>query len=138
MSTDEQLDYLFKNPGTYKVRLYATNGSCEDTTNPVNIVVDDPTADGVIHIESVTCYNQDKVQVKTLVREQRLCDHSQKHARIFFMMMTRVRVKKSQPAGLLAAAHWPVWQMCFLWVYSDYREVGRAFLESRWYQCWMQ
>ncbi|OQP54581.1 hypothetical protein A4H97_21670 [Niastella yeongjuensis] len=64
VSTDEQLDYLFKIPGTYKVRLYATNGSCEDTTNPVTIVVDDPTADGVIHIESVVCYNQDKVQVK--------------------------------------------------------------------------
>jgi gliding motility-associated-like protein len=64
VSTDEQLDYLFKNPGTYKVRLYATNGSCEDTTNPVTIVVDDPTAEGVIHIESVVCYNQNQVQVK--------------------------------------------------------------------------
>jgi gliding motility-associated-like protein len=64
VSTDEQLDYLFKIPGTYKVRLYATNGSCEDTTNPVTIVVDDPTADGVIHVESVTCYQQDKVRVQ--------------------------------------------------------------------------
>jgi gliding motility-associated-like protein len=63
VSTDEQLDYLFKNPGTYKVRLYATNGSCEDTTKPVTIVVEDPTADGVIHIESVSCYQQDKVKV---------------------------------------------------------------------------
>ncbi len=35
VSTDEQLDYTFLIPGTYKVRLYATNGSCEDTTNPV-------------------------------------------------------------------------------------------------------
>jgi gliding motility-associated-like protein len=64
VSTDEQLDYPFKDPGTYKVRLYATNGSCKDTTKPVTIVVDDPTADGVIHIKNVTCYNQDKVQVK--------------------------------------------------------------------------
>jgi gliding motility-associated-like protein len=64
VSTDEQLNYTFKIPGTYKVRLYATNGSCEDTTNPVTIVVDDPTADGVIHIESVTCYQQDKVRVQ--------------------------------------------------------------------------
>jgi hypothetical protein len=70
VSTDEQLDYLFKNPGTYKVRLYATNGSCEDTSNPVTIVVDDPTADGVIHIESVTCYNEDKVQVKLWVENR--------------------------------------------------------------------
>ena len=64
VSTDEQLDYLFKIPGTYKVRLYATNGSCEDTTNPVTIVVNDPTADGVIHVESVTCYQQNKVRVQ--------------------------------------------------------------------------
>ncbi|HEX6427062.1 MAG TPA: gliding motility-associated C-terminal domain-containing protein [Niastella sp.] len=64
VSTDEQLDHLFEIPGTYKVRLYATNGSCEDTTNPVTIVVDDPTADGVIHIESVTCYQQNKVRVQ--------------------------------------------------------------------------
>ncbi|MCS3795418.1 T9SS type B sorting domain-containing protein [Niastella sp. OAS944] len=64
VSTDEQLDHIFKVPGTYKVRLYATNGACEDTTNPVTIVVDDPTADGVIHVESVTCYNQDKVRVQ--------------------------------------------------------------------------
>lgn len=64
VSTDEQLDYPFKIPGTYKVRLYATNGSCEDTTNTVTIVVDDPTADGVIHVESVSCYQQDKVRVQ--------------------------------------------------------------------------
>jgi gliding motility-associated-like protein len=64
VSTDEQLDYMFKIPGTYKVRLYATNGACEDTTNPVTIVVDDPTADGVIHVERVTCYQQNKVRVE--------------------------------------------------------------------------
>jgi PKD repeat protein len=64
VSTDEQLDHIFKIPGTYKVRLYATNGTCEDTTNPVTIVVDDPTADGVIHVESVSCYQQDKVRVQ--------------------------------------------------------------------------
>ena len=64
VSTVEQLDYLFKTPGTYKVRLYATNGSCEDTSNPVTIVVDDPTADGVIHVERITCYQQNKVRVE--------------------------------------------------------------------------
>jgi gliding motility-associated-like protein len=63
VSTDEQLDYPFKIPGTYKVRLYATNGSCEDYTNPVTIVVDDPTADGVVHVERIECYQQDKVRV---------------------------------------------------------------------------
>lgn len=64
VSTDEQLDYTFKIPGTYKVRLYATNGTCEDTTDAVTIVVDDPTADGVIHVESVSCYQQNKVRVQ--------------------------------------------------------------------------
>ena len=64
VSTDEQLDYIFKIPGTYKVRLYATNGSCQDTSNPVTIVVDDPTADGVLHVEKVSCYQQDKVRVE--------------------------------------------------------------------------
>jgi gliding motility-associated-like protein len=64
VSTDEQLDYPFKTPGTYKVRLYATNGSCKDTTNTVTIVVDDPTADGVLHVERIDCYQQDKVRVE--------------------------------------------------------------------------
>ncbi|OQP66311.1 hypothetical protein A3860_12470 [Niastella vici] len=64
VSTNEQLDYTFKIPGTYKVRLYATNGTCEDTTNPVTIVVDDPTADGVIHVDKVECYQQNKVRVE--------------------------------------------------------------------------
>jgi FOG: PKD repeat len=64
VSTDEQLDYTFKEPGTYKVRLFATNGSCKDTSNPVTIVVDDPTSDGVVHLRRVSCYQQNKVRVE--------------------------------------------------------------------------
>jgi len=64
VSTNEQLDYTFNIPGTYKVRLYATNGSCKDTSNPVTIVVDDPTADGIVYVGYVDCYQQDKVRVE--------------------------------------------------------------------------
>ncbi|HVI46101.1 MAG TPA: gliding motility-associated C-terminal domain-containing protein [Chitinophaga sp.] len=64
VSTDEQLDYIFKTPGNYKVRLYATDGHCEDYTNPVTIIVDDPTADGLVYVSSVECYQQDKLRVK--------------------------------------------------------------------------
>ncbi|WP_212003520.1 gliding motility-associated C-terminal domain-containing protein [Chitinophaga sp. HK235] len=64
VSTDEQLDYIFQTPGNYKVRLYATDGHCEDYTNPVTIVVDDPTADGVVYVSAVECYQQDKLRVK--------------------------------------------------------------------------
>jgi gliding motility-associated-like protein len=64
VSTDEQLDYTFKTPGTWKVRLYATNGSCEDTTKTLTIVVDDPTADGVVYVGKVYCYQQNKVRVE--------------------------------------------------------------------------
>lgn len=64
IGTDEQLAYVFKTPGNYKVRLYATNGSCEDTTNPVTIIVDDPTADGVVNVVRVDCYEQDKLRVE--------------------------------------------------------------------------
>ncbi|WP_159456108.1 T9SS type B sorting domain-containing protein [Chitinophaga eiseniae] len=64
VSTDEQLDYVFNTPGNYKVRLYATDGHCEDYTNPVTIVVDDPTADGVVYVSGVECYQQNKLRVK--------------------------------------------------------------------------
>lgn len=63
VSTAEQLTYIFKTPGIYKVRLYATDGHCEDTTNPVTIVVDDPAADGLVYIKRIDCYQPGKVKV---------------------------------------------------------------------------
>jgi gliding motility-associated-like protein len=63
VSTDKDLTYVFKTPGTYKVRLAADNGSCFDTTNPVTIVVDDPTADGVVYVTKVECYEQNKLKI---------------------------------------------------------------------------
>ncbi|NML38388.1 T9SS type B sorting domain-containing protein [Chitinophaga sp. G-6-1-13] len=64
VSTNEQLDYVFNTPANYKVRLYATDGHCEDYTNPVTIVVEDPTADGVVYVSAVECYQQNKLRVK--------------------------------------------------------------------------
>jgi gliding motility-associated-like protein len=63
VSTNTDLTYVFNTPGTYKVRLIADNGSCFDTTNPVNIVVDDPTADGVVYVTKVECYDQNQLKI---------------------------------------------------------------------------
>ncbi|MFL5743696.1 MAG: M43 family zinc metalloprotease, partial [Niastella sp.] len=127
VSTAEQLDYTFKIPGTYKVRLYATNGSCENTTNLVTIVVDDPTADGVIHIESVTCYNQDKVKVE-----------------LWFENWGYVTIPKNTPVSFYdddprtgrgnLLGTWPLPNdlpgKCASYLYTTTVEVGRAFLDT--------
>lgn len=63
VSTDKDLRYIFKVPGTYTVRLEATDGSCTDTTNAFTFTVDDPTADGAIYVRSVDCYDKDKIRV---------------------------------------------------------------------------
>ncbi len=63
VSTDKDLKYVFKTPGTYTVRLEATDGSCTDVTRPFTFEVDDPTANGAIYVRSVDCYEQDKIRV---------------------------------------------------------------------------
>lgn len=63
ISTDEQLQYAFKIPANYKVRLAATDGHCFDTTNAVQIIVDDPTADGATYVTKIECYQQTKVRI---------------------------------------------------------------------------
>ncbi|MCW3466768.1 gliding motility-associated C-terminal domain-containing protein [Chitinophaga nivalis] len=63
VSTQAQLTYVFKQPGIYKVRLAATDGHCHDTTQPVNIIVDDPVADGAVYVTRVECFEQDKVRI---------------------------------------------------------------------------
>jgi gliding motility-associated-like protein len=64
VATTEHLTYEFLTPGTYQVRLIATNGSCADTTNYITIVVDDPTADGAVYLSSVECYDQTKLRIQ--------------------------------------------------------------------------
>ncbi|WP_177192179.1 T9SS type B sorting domain-containing protein [Chitinophaga arvensicola] len=63
VSTTEQLNYVFKIPANYKVRLAATDGHCFDTTNAVKIMVDDPTADGATYVTKIECYQQTKVRI---------------------------------------------------------------------------
>jgi gliding motility-associated-like protein len=63
VATTTDLTYVFKIPGTYKVRLIADNGTCIDTTNAVNIVVDDPTADGVVYVTKAECYEQNQLKI---------------------------------------------------------------------------
>ncbi|PSL46033.1 gliding motility-associated-like protein [Chitinophaga niastensis] len=63
VSTVEQLKYIFKIPGIYHVRLAATDGHCFDTTNAVQITVDDATADGAVYVTKIECYQQTKVKV---------------------------------------------------------------------------
>ncbi|NLR58417.1 T9SS type B sorting domain-containing protein [Chitinophaga polysaccharea] len=63
ISTVEQLTYVFKTPGNYHVRLAATDGHCFDTSNAVQIIVDDPTPDGAVYVTKVECYQQTKIKV---------------------------------------------------------------------------
>lgn len=63
VATTQDLTYVFQTPGTYQVRLIATDGSCYDTTNYVTIVVDDPTADGHVYLNTVECYNQTQLKI---------------------------------------------------------------------------
>jgi gliding motility-associated-like protein len=63
VSTEKNLTYVFKQPGTYTVRLIATNGSCTDTTELYIVPVYDPTPEGQLNVWDVSCYQQTKVRV---------------------------------------------------------------------------
>jgi gliding motility-associated-like protein len=128
VSTDEQLTWVFKTPGTYKVRLYATNGSCEDTTNPVTIVVDDPTADGVIHVESVSCYQQDKVRVQ-LWFENRGYKTIPKNTPVSFYD-NDPRTGKGNLLGSPFLLPDDLPGKCASYLYTTTVTVGRAFLDT--------
>jgi gliding motility-associated-like protein len=63
ISTAANFTYVFQTPGTYLVRLIATNGTCSDTTQSFVIPVNDPTADGSLYISNAECYQQTKVRL---------------------------------------------------------------------------
>lgn len=63
VSTGRNLEYVFRVPANYVVRLIATNGSCTDTTEPYPVTVHDPTPEATLNIWNVTCYQQTKVQL---------------------------------------------------------------------------
>ncbi|MGZ5134279.1 MAG: M43 family zinc metalloprotease, partial [Flavitalea sp.] len=63
VSTDRHLTYVFPTPGNYTIRLVATNGSCSDTTGLFTVPVLEPTADGVPFNVSISCLQQNKIQI---------------------------------------------------------------------------
>ncbi len=63
VSTTTNLIYTYLTPGTYLVRLVATNGSCADTSNYYSVPVQDPTPDGSFFNVNVQCFNQNLVRV---------------------------------------------------------------------------
>lgn len=128
VSTDEQLDYTFKVPGTYKVRLYATNGSCEDFTNPVTIVVDDPTADGVVYVGKVDCYQQDKVRVELWFENRGYITIPKNTPVSFYDADPRTGQGKRLGNPFLLPDNLP--GKCVSYLYSTVVEVGRAGLDT--------
>lgn len=69
ISTAIDLNYVFPVPGTYNIRLVATNGSCSDTTAIYSVPVLDPTPDGAPFSVSISCSNQDKVKVNFCIAD---------------------------------------------------------------------
>ena len=67
VSTGADLNYIFKIPANYSLRLVATNGSCSDTTAKFNFAVQDATPDGVLILSSAECYQQTKIKVSFYV-----------------------------------------------------------------------
>ena len=67
ISTGVDLKYVFLQPAYYTVRLIATNGSCTDTTETFRFNVEDPTPDADLHVQSVDCYQQNKIRVALFV-----------------------------------------------------------------------
>ncbi|PWT71931.1 MAG: hypothetical protein C5B59_16885 [Bacteroidetes bacterium] len=70
VSTAKDLDYIFRTPGNYTVRLIAGNGSCSDTTSTFSFTVKDPTPDGAIAFTDIECYQQTKLKISLYV-----CDY---------------------------------------------------------------
>jgi gliding motility-associated-like protein len=63
VSTGVDLNYIFKNPANYSMRLVAIRGGCSDTTEKFNFKVQDATPDGIMGLSVVECYQQTKVKV---------------------------------------------------------------------------
>jgi gliding motility-associated-like protein len=68
VSTSTDLLYDFLKPGSYKIRLVASAGTCISNSPIYTLQVDNPAADGQINIYSVSCYKKDSVRVVFGVR----------------------------------------------------------------------
>ena len=60
--TTTNLTYVFPTPGTYQIRLVATNGGCSDTSEFYTVLVLDPTPDAIVYGDA-WCYQQTKISV---------------------------------------------------------------------------
>ena len=67
ISTAKDLNYVFQDPGSYSIRLIASNGSCTDTSEKFNFTVLDPTPDATLGFRIVDCYEQTKIRVELWV-----------------------------------------------------------------------
>lgn len=64
ISTDQDLNHVFLEPGDYYITLIAKNGStCVDTCGPFLLPVLDPTIDGSLKLNRVDCYKEDSIRV---------------------------------------------------------------------------
>jgi len=63
VSTNSDLNYIFRIPANYTLRLVAINGTCTDTTEKFIFTVRDATADGIINIYKIECYQQTKIKI---------------------------------------------------------------------------
>src|SRR5262249_393775 len=69
VSNAKDLDYIFRAPGNYTVRLVAGNGSCVDTTSTFKFSVRDATPDGAMAFTDIECYQQTKLKISLYVCE---------------------------------------------------------------------
>ncbi len=60
-STD--LNYVFTEPGDYRITLIASQGACVDTCGPFTLPVLDPTIDASLQIINIDCYKEDSLRV---------------------------------------------------------------------------
>lgn len=63
VSTEKDLNFLFRQPASYTIRLVAFNGTCSDTTDTYRINVLDPTLDAEFSHMKVDCFGDTKLRV---------------------------------------------------------------------------
>lgn len=67
ISNATNLNYRFQDPGQHFIRLIASNGTCTDSTNILNITVFDPTSDASLYVARANCFQETKVRLELIV-----------------------------------------------------------------------
>lgn len=63
VSNGTDLIYDFPEPGNYRIRLVARNGTCVDESPSFVLPVEDPTADAQMKIKQIDCYKDDSIRI---------------------------------------------------------------------------